>query len=66
MPKDSSFLDTLAFVYLKKQMYAEAEQAITKAIKLAPEEESYVKRLNKIRVAREQKESSGRNEEMGK
>jgi len=41
--------DTLALGYLKKGMYREALDEINKAVKLAPGEEAYRKRLEQIR-----------------
>ena len=65
-PQEHNHLDTLAWIYYRKQMYTKAEQALTKAIELAPGEGSYLKRLNEIQAAREQEERSGGNGEVGK
>ena len=51
-PIEANYFDTLAWVYFKKQMFAEAQTAIKKAIELDPTEVMYRQRLNQIQAAK--------------
>ena len=46
-------LDTLAYVYYRREAYSEAKQAILRAIDLEPNNTAYKERLNEIRQAME-------------
>ena len=46
-------LDTLAYAYYRYGAYSEAEQAISRAIELEPNNTAYTERLNEIRQAME-------------
>ena len=50
-PKSTSYLNTLALLYYKQGKYQEAEAAIKKAIKLAPENPLYREGLKQIQKA---------------
>ena len=50
---NASRLDTLAYAYYRHGAYPEAEQAILRAITLAPDNAAYKERLDEIRAAME-------------
>jgi superkiller protein 3 len=51
LEQNPDYLDTLAWIYYQREMYAEAEETIKQAIQLKPEEKLYRERLEEIRQA---------------
>ncbi|MBC8234838.1 tetratricopeptide repeat protein, partial [bacterium] len=51
LEQNPDYMDTLAWIYYKQEMYAKAEETIKQAIQLKPEEQLYQERLDEIRQA---------------